>query len=278
VGLLFRDRWRLKATAGAAGLIDAPQSVVAQSCSTSGIDLVTVTCSDPGGIITTTDTTNTASPNAATNGRIQSFNADLTAWACFCTKRAAIALVAASFAMIPLPRLAQAQAFETISPPSGYNFLGVAGVSADGLVVVGDIRPTGAINGDSQAFRWNTSTGLIGIGFLPGKDSSAALGVNADGSVIVGNSSLLNSGTASNPFRWTSSTGMVSISNSNSSASAVNADGAVVVGVAGSGVISTNPQGFRWTLSTGMVGLGFPPGAIASTHFSWIVSRDSRYG
>ena len=137
-------------------------------------------------------------------------------------------------------------------------------MSADGLVVVGDIRPTGAINGDSQAFRWNTSTGLIGIGFLPGKDSSTALGVNADGSVIVGNSSLLNSGTASNPFRWTSSTGMVSISNSNSSASAVNADGAVVVGVAGSGVISTNPQGFRWTLSTGMVGLDFPPGAIAS--------------
>jgi autotransporter-associated beta strand protein/probable HAF family extracellular repeat protein len=137
-------------------------------------------------------------------------------------------------------------------------------VSADGLVVVGDIRPTGAASGGSQAFRWTTSTGLIGIGFLPGKDSSAALGVNADGSVIVGNSNLLNSGTASNPFRWTSSTGMVSIINSNSSASAVSADGAVVVGVAGSGVISTNPQGFRWTPSTGMIGLGFPPGAIAS--------------
>jgi autotransporter-associated beta strand protein/probable HAF family extracellular repeat protein len=260
----FRDPWRLWATAGVAGLTGAPQSVLAQSCSTTGIGPVKVTCNDPGGIITTTNATNTVSPNAATNDRIRSFHADLTAWACFCTKRAAIALVAVFFALIPLPRSAQAQAFETISPPSGYNFLGVAGVSADGLVVVGDIRPTGATSGDSQAFRWTTSTGLIGIGFLPGKDSSAALGVNADGSVIVGNSNLLNSGTASNPFRWTSSTGMVSIINSNSSASAVSADGAVVVGVAGSGVISTNPQGFRWTPSTGMIGLGFPPGAIAS--------------
>jgi hypothetical protein len=187
----FRDPWRLWATAGVAGLTGAPQSVLAQSCSTTGIGPVKVTCNDPGGIITTTNATNTVSPNAATNDRIRSFHADLTAWACFCTKRAAIALVAVFFALIPLPRSAQAQAFETISPPSGYNFLGVAGVSADGLVVVGDIRPTGATSGDSQAFRWTTSTGLIGIGFLPGKDSSAALGVNADGSVIVGNSNLL---------------------------------------------------------------------------------------
>jgi autotransporter-associated beta strand protein len=73
----LRFRWRLIAAAAAAGIIGAPQSVLAQTCSTSGIDPVTVACSNPGGIITTTNTTNTVSPNAATNDRIQSFNADL---------------------------------------------------------------------------------------------------------------------------------------------------------------------------------------------------------
>jgi hypothetical protein len=52
-----------------------------------------------------------------------------------------------------------------------------------------------------QAFRW-TSTGMIGLGFLPGGSQSIADAVNADGSVIVG----LSDG---NPFvggaaRWTS--------------------------------------------------------------------------
>ena len=55
----------------------ASQSALPQSCSTSGIDPVAVTCSNPGGIIATTDTTNSVSPNAATNDGTQSFNADL---------------------------------------------------------------------------------------------------------------------------------------------------------------------------------------------------------
>jgi len=61
----------------AAWLIGEPQSALAQSCSTLGIDPVTVTCSNPGGNIGTTNTTNVVSPNAATNDRIQSFNGDL---------------------------------------------------------------------------------------------------------------------------------------------------------------------------------------------------------
>ena len=52
-------------------------SALAQSCSTSGVDPVTVTCSNPGGAVATNNTTNLVSPNAATNDRIQSFDADL---------------------------------------------------------------------------------------------------------------------------------------------------------------------------------------------------------
>jgi len=58
-------------------LISEPQSALAQSCSTSGVDPVAATCSNPGGTIVTNNTTNLVSPNAVTNDRIQSFNADL---------------------------------------------------------------------------------------------------------------------------------------------------------------------------------------------------------
>ena len=61
----------------ATGLIGASQSALAQSCSTLGIDPILVTCSNPGGTIATTNTTNSVSPNAATNDRTQTFNADL---------------------------------------------------------------------------------------------------------------------------------------------------------------------------------------------------------
>src|ERR1700674_2048888 len=80
VVLRFRHRWRLTSTGAgdgsyvvrwlagvtlacgmAAWLIGEPQSALAQSCSTLGIDPVTVTCSNPGGNIGTTNTTNVVS-------------------------------------------------------------------------------------------------------------------------------------------------------------------------------------------------------------------------
>lgn len=54
-----------------------PGSALAQSCSTSGSNPVTITCDAPGGTITTTGGTNSTSPNAATNARQQSFGADM---------------------------------------------------------------------------------------------------------------------------------------------------------------------------------------------------------
>jgi len=52
-------------------------------------------------------------------------------------------------------------------------------VSADGSVVVG--------YGRSEAFRWTSESGMVGLGDLPGGDfESVALDVRADGSVVVG--------------------------------------------------------------------------------------------
>ena len=101
-----------------------------------------------------------------------------------------------------------------------------------------------AIAGWSQSLTW--------LGVLPDGIESVALGVSADGAVVVGSVY-----TASSPpwraFRWTASGGMQylgSLGGNWSEAYAVSADGAVVVGYA------TNAAGqnraFRWTASRGM--------------------------
>jgi probable HAF family extracellular repeat protein len=95
-----------------------------------------------------------------------------------------------------------------------------------------------------------------GLGDLAsGGFHSQALGVNADGSVVVG---LSESANGTEAFRWTSATGMVGLGDLaggsfSSLASDVNADGSVVVGYS-TGANGT--EAFRWTQADGMVGLG----------------------
>ena len=67
------------------------------------------------------------------------------------------------------------------------------GVSADGSVVVGEAQFTG---GNYDAFRWTQDTGMVDLGNFGETNASTngyasrAFGVSADGSTIVGNSSL----------------------------------------------------------------------------------------
>ncbi len=79
-------------------------------------------------------------------------------------------------------------------------------VNAKGTVVVG--TSDGGISPYGQAFRWTASTGMFGLGFLPGSSNSNATGVNANGSVVVGYSGI-NGGVQA--FRWTAQTGMQSV-------------------------------------------------------------------
>ena len=69
-----------------------------------------------------------------------------------------------------------------------------------------------------------------GLGFLPGGNTSLARGVNADGTVVVGQA-IVGQGQA---FRWTAASGMVGLGflpgGNTSLARGVNADGTVVVG------------------------------------------------
>jgi len=100
--------------------------------------------------------------------------------------------------------------------------------SADGNVVVG----YGTSDSGSEAFRWTSSVGMVGLGDLPGSFSSFANGVSADGNVVVGYGT---SDSGSEAFRWTSDGGMVGLGDLPggsfvSSANGVSADGNVVVG------------------------------------------------
>jgi len=92
-----------------------------------------------------------------------------------------------------------------------------------------------------KAFRWTAASGMVGLGFLPGGHESTASGVNADGTVVVG-----QAGEASGQhqaYRWTRATRMQSVLTllqaakvvfmagwRLTSANGVSADGTVIVG------------------------------------------------
>ena len=128
------------------------------------------------------------------------------------------------------------------------------GVSADGSVVVGynDTVVMGAsgMSSSEEAFRWTRSGGMVGLGFLSGDKHSHAHGVSADGSVVVGYSTVSPSGVQA--FRWTQAGGMVCLCNlpsrKMSKAHGVSADGTVVVGYS----FDNGQEAFRWTQSGGM--------------------------
>lgn len=127
----------------------------------------------------------------------------------------------------------RAQSFTGLGFVSGANSSGAIQMSTNGMVVVGDSPITSF---PAQAFRWTDATGMVGLANLSGQSVSEGLGVNADGTVVVGYDGF--GGCGNNvAFRWTQATGQVSLGfppgGNFSIAYATNADGTVVVGDAG---------------------------------------------
>jgi uncharacterized membrane protein len=88
---------------------------------------------------------------------------------------------------------------------------------------------------------------FLGLGFLPGQTSSGAVGVSADGEVVVGNSG--NQG-----YRWTRDMGMVPLGNC--FVTGVSGDGSTVVGFYINPYPYPTRWGFRWREGEGLLPLG----------------------
>jgi probable HAF family extracellular repeat protein len=147
---------------------------------------------------------------------------------------------------------ARAALFTGLGDLPGGDFQSVPStVSSEGTVVGRSYSGLGI-----EAFRWTSGGGMVGLGdFDDGSFDSQAMGVSANGSVVVGYGSTASGLEA---FRWTSGGGMVSLGDLSgggfySEGFGVSADGSVVIGRSSSG---GGFEAFRWTAGSGMVGLG----------------------
>ncbi|MCU7241850.1 MAG: PEP-CTERM sorting domain-containing protein [Microcystis aeruginosa WS75] len=163
-------------------------------------------------------------------------------------------------------RWTQATGMVGLGDLAGGSFYSLArGVSADGSVVVGygnSANNSGANR--TEAFRWTQVTGMVGLGDLAGGSfDSAAWGVSADGSVVVGYG---NSANGQEAFIWNSTQGIRSLKEiltndyglnltgwTLSYANAISADGLTVVGW------GTNPSGNREAWIASLDGQTDPP-------------------
>jgi len=153
--------------------------------------------------------------------------------------------------------------FLTLDRPFPYST--AVDVSADGSVVVGESNIPFPHDStfDTAAFRWTQEDGkVVLVTDDPGNyllEASYVNAVSADGSVIIGSFPYTSyRGGRNVAFRWTNSTGMVSLgflrpappftTFSRSDATLLSADGSIVFGDSDSSL-------FRWTQSTGMVNL-----------------------
>lgn len=133
---------------------------------------------------------------------------------------------------------------------SGYSH--ATAVSADGNVVVGH-ADIDASSGLQHAFKHTEASGMIDLGTLGGQ-TSQALGISADGHVVVGMAQTATGGTQA--FKYTDTAGLVGLESwgGDSFAYGASADGSVIVG--GAATTTGYTHAFRHTDASGMVDLG----------------------
>jgi uncharacterized membrane protein len=142
--------------------------------------------------------------------------------------------------------------FEVLALPAEATKMSASAISADGLVVVGNVAfPTYA-----SGYRWTRATGVVLLDSLPGDDASLVTQISADSNVVIGSSSL--SSASFDPVIWSDGVEPSQTLMTNAwkalSATHVNADGTVV---AGSGTLANDSySAFRWTKATGPVAIG----------------------
>ena len=157
---------------------------------------------------------------------------------------------------------AHSASFQGIGILQGKSASQATDISGDGSTIVGYNS-----GGDSQAFYWTATAGMVALDATNG-GIKFANGVNSDGSVIVGSNGGFDS------FRWTAADGMQDIGavsglGGRVIAKGVSADGSTVVGqnqynFAG----GSRFDAFRWTTTSNAQSLGFLPGADSAGSFA----------
>ena len=122
------------------------------------------------------------------------------------------------------------------------------GISADASTVVGSATGTAT---HSEAFRWRGLGTYESLGVVAGAMDATAYATSADGSVVVGESSIGATG-PSVAFRWSQETGMepLPIGGTNSYGRGVSGDGSRVVGIRHD--LAGHINAFLWTRETGV--------------------------
>jgi probable HAF family extracellular repeat protein len=146
---------------------------------------------------------------------------------------ASVAVAVAAWVGLGIIREKEKGSFQSLGAVEAFGVSGVYKISTDGKVVVGDLMRVIVPNGyPAGAMRWSAETGMVYIGPPSGRsDVTEALGVNADGSVVVGYVGYNGNCSPNQPWRWTAGTGMIRLPVSGSSmAFDVNSDGTVIVG------------------------------------------------
>jgi hypothetical protein len=135
--------------------------------------------------------------------------------------------------------------------PSGYGYLPVLGMSADGQVIVGEARVSGSVT-TWMSYRWQNGT-YLELPLAPGAIKSTALGANANGSVICGSMVYPGSNNV-HPYRWTAAGGTEDLGlppgGIYAFPSGISGDGSVI---AGTGVwVPGQPHAVIWTRARGI--------------------------
>jgi probable HAF family extracellular repeat protein len=173
-------------------------------------------------------------------------------------------------------RWTEASGVERFAPLPGDlgDFYEMGGASADGSTFAGT-RSLGG--GSGQVFRYTAATGMIGLEPMATYTQCGAVGMSADGQVVVGycdrvEGNVLESEQA---FRWTEATGMVGLGflpdAPNSFPLCMSADGSIVVG--NSGLDADSAASFIWSATNGMRPLRSLFEDDPVTKSGWIIDR-----
>jgi probable HAF family extracellular repeat protein len=184
--------------------------------------------------------------------------------------------------LLNLLSFGQQSSFQGLGDLPGGEFHSHAyGVSPDGSTVVG-LSIKDAITGNSEAFLWRDSTGMIGLGLLPGSYNSLAYDVSFNGYVVVGRCGFGATG-SNQAFYWTESTGMVGLPDFHGfsfptycEARSGLADGTIAVGSGSRDVGGkAKPEACMWIQPESMTGLGYLPEGKAYSRAFAMASMDT---